>query len=113
MNKFRKCGQKFVERSQSMEIKKAKVWQQDNNIDVLARIGEYVLLIDKTGTRVVIQRYYVLEKKTQAKDVDNGNILPIYLKTGNQSLFDRMRIEYSTFERFIQPHIMTVVIFSK
>ena len=56
---------------------------------------------DKTGTkdhRGQLKRYYdkVLEGKTKVKKVGKENILPIYLKTGNQSLFDRMRIENST-----------------
>ena len=107
---LRECGQKFVEAlfakhdikvPQHLE-KKPKVWTQDSNIDVLARIGDYVLLVeDKTGTKDhsgQLNRYYkkVLEGSTQAGKVDNGNILPIYLKTGNQSFFDHLRIEHSS-----------------
>ena len=107
--RLRECGQKFIEAlfaKHDKEIprvgEKPKVWPQDNSIDVLSRIGEYVLLVeDKTGTKDhsgQLKRYYdkVLKGKTKAKKVGKENILPIYLKTGNQSLFDRMRIENST-----------------
>ena len=68
-----------------------KVWRQHKKIDVLARIGEYVLLIeDKTDTGPhsnQLGRYYkaVKEGNTDAPVVDPENILPIYLKTGNES----------------------------
>ena len=107
--RLRECGQKFIEALFAKHGKKIrqvsekpKPWLQDNNIDVLSSIGEYVLLIeDKTGTKDhsdQLNRYYkkVLEGKTEAEKVGKENILPIYLKTGNQSLFDRMRIENST-----------------
>ena len=106
---LRECGQKFIEAlfaKHDKEIpqvgEKPKVWTQDNSIDVLSHIGEYVLLVeDKTGTKDhsgQLKRYYdkVLKGKTKAKKVGKENILPIYLKTGNQSLFDRLRIENST-----------------
>lgn len=107
--KLRECGQQFVkalfakhDKKVPENCEKPEIWQQDNNIDVLAKIGEYVLLIeDKTDTgdhSGQLERYYdlVLKGETQAKHVDNGNILPIYLKTGNQPLFDRLRIENLT-----------------
>ena len=106
---LRECGLEFVKALFAKHEKKApenpqklNLWQQDNRIDVLAQVGEYVLLIeDKTGGKDhsnQLKKYYkqVFEGNTKAGKVDNGNILPIYLKTGNQSLFDRLRIEYST-----------------
>lgn len=106
---LRKCGQNFVEalfkkhdKEVPQDVDKIEIWQQDNKIDVLARIGEYVLLIeDKTGTgdhSGQLKSYYeaVSNGKTKARKVDEGNIIPIYLKTGNQSLFDHTRIEHST-----------------
>lgn len=116
--KLRECGQQFVKALFAKHDKKVpencgkpEIWRQDNNIDVLAKIGEYVLLIeDKTDTGEhsgQLERYYKLVKnsETQAGDVDEANILPIYLKTGNQPLFDRLRIEnltphsYKVFDR--------------
>ena len=108
--KLRECGQQFVkalfakhdDKKVPENYGKPEIWQQDNNIDVLTKIGEYVLLIeDKTDTgdhSSQLERYYqlVLRGQTQAGHVDNGNILPIYLKTGNQSLFDHLRIENVT-----------------
>lgn len=109
MSPLRECGQKFIEalfakhdKNVPENLEKAEVWQQDNRIDVLARIGEYVLLIeDKKGAKDhsdQLNTYYkkVLTGKTSAGKVDDGYILPTYLKTGNQSLFDHTRIEHST-----------------
>ena len=106
---LRNCGKDFVEdlfkkhgKKVPQEIKEPKVWQQNHNIDVLVRIGDYVLLIeDKTGTKDhsgQLKRYYesVRGGKTAAGSVTEENILPIYLKTGNQSLFARLRIENLT-----------------
>lgn len=104
-----KCGQKFIEALFAKHGKKVpencgkpEIQPQYNYIDVLSRIGEYVLLVeDKTGTKDhsdQLERYYkkVLGEVTKEEKVGKENILPIYLKTGNQSLFDRMRIENST-----------------
>jgi len=106
--KLKECGQDFIkalfkkhgkEVPQNLAPDRVKIWQQDNSIDVLARVGDYVLLIeDKTGTRdhsKQLERYYriVSEGKSAAGKVDEGNIIPIYLKTGNQSLYEQMRIE--------------------
>lgn len=116
-------GKKFIEalfKKHDKEVpqtpEKPKVWQQDNSIDVLARIGEYVLLVeDKTGTKdhsQQLNRYYeqVLKGETNAGKVGKENILPIYLKTGNQSLFDRIRIENSTpYKVFDRGDFFTVV----
>lgn len=116
--KLKECGQGFVkalfkkhgkEAPDNLAPDKVKIWQQDNSIDVLARIGDYVLLIeDKTGTgdhSDQLQRYYdiVSNKRSAAGEVNAGDIIPIYLKTGNQSLYDKLRIEeskkYKVFER--------------
>jgi len=99
---LKECGQDFVKAlfdkhekkaPLNLDPKKVKIWQQYKRIDVLARIGDYVLLIeDKTGTgdhSEQLERYYDAVS-------DEGNVIPIYLKTGNQSLFDKLRIEKST-----------------
>ena len=106
---LKECGQDFVkalfkkhgkEIPQNLAPDRVKVWQQDNSIDVLARVGDYVLLIeDKTGTgdhSNQLKKYYdvVSAGDSAAGKVDEGNIIPIYLKTGNLSLFDKMRIEH-------------------
>ena len=108
---LKKCGKKFLEalfakhNEQVPEgINNPEIWQQNNSIDVLARIGDYILLIeDKTGTKDhsnQLEEYYqkVLEGNTSASEnpVEEEFIIPIYLKTGNQSLLDHMRIEHST-----------------
>ena len=126
--KLKKCGQDFVKALFDKHKKsvphnpdnKPEIWQQDNKIDVLVRIGDYVLLIeDKTGTgdhSNQLDCYYKLVRcgKTAAGKVPNEeNIIPIYLKTETQSLHDKLRIESSTeykvFERtdfldVIKPH---------
>ena len=115
---LKKCGQDFItalfakhgkNAPHNLDPDKVKIWQQDNSIDVLARIGKYVLLVeDKTGTKEhgkQLNDYYekVLNEKTNAGKVDKEDILPIYLKTGNQSLRNKLRIEgsteYKVFER--------------
>ena len=128
-DRLRKCGKEFIKAlfdkhdkkvPENIDKDKVEIWQQDNNIDVLARVGEYVLLIeDKTGTgdhSDQLERYYqlVLGGKTAAGEVAGEDfILPIYLKTENQSLYDVLRIENSTkykvFDRtdfldVIEPH---------
>lgn len=111
-DRLRKCGKEFIEALFDKHNKKVpeniindqvKIWQQDNNIDVLARIGEYVLLIeDKKGSgdhSDQLERYYqlVVDGMSAAGEVSGEDfILPIYLKTETQSLFDVLRIENST-----------------
>ena len=108
-DRLRKCGKDFVEAlfakhgNKVPHNPKVEIWQQDNNIDVLARIGEYVLLIeDKKGTgdhSDQLERYYqlVLDGETVAGEVAGEEfIIPIYLKTENLSLYDVLRIENST-----------------
>ena len=60
-----------------------------------------LLIEDKTGTTehgIQLKMYYakVIQGKTEANKVGRENILPIFLKTGNQSLYNHMRIENST-----------------
>ena len=118
--KLKECGQDFVkalfkkhgkEAPQNLTPDRVKIWPQDNSIDVLARIGDYVLLIvDKTVTREhsnQLKKYYYIVSggDSAAGKVDEVNIIPIYLKTGNQPLFDKLTIEglkehkYKVFER--------------
>ena len=101
------CGRGFVQALLGKhktalyeEIECAEIKQQDQSIDVLARInGKHVLLIeDKTQTDDhdrQLQRYYeaVRDKKTTLGVVDKDDIYPIYLKTGNQPLAVVQRIE--------------------
>ena len=108
-DRLRKCGKDFVEAlfakhgNKVPHNPKVEIWQQDNNIDVLARIGEYVLLIeDKKDTddhSDQLERYYqlVLDGETGAGEVAGEEfIIPIYLKTEDLSLYDVLRIENST-----------------
>lgn len=115
---LRECGKKFLEALFAKHKKKVpesisnpELWLQNNRIDVLARIGDYILLIeDKTGTKDhsnQLEKYYkkVLGGKTSASKVpvEEEFIIPIYLKTEPQSLFDQLRIEnlttYKVFDR--------------
>ena len=86
-----------------------EILQQDNQIDVLARVnGKQVLLIeDKTATDPhsgQLERYRgaVLEAKTDLGHVAEADLFPIYLKTGNQSHAAELDIEsqgYGVFDR--------------
>ncbi len=105
---LRDCGRRFVKallkkRKPDLtlpEIDKVEIRQQDNSIDVLARINrKYVLLIeDKTTSgdhSDQLRRYYeaVRGGKTALKGVAEENLHPIYLKTGNQSGRKNQEIE--------------------
>ena len=106
---LRRCGLRFVrallhhqrDEMDSIDcVDKVEIHQQEQGIDVLARInGEHVLLIeDKTGTgdhSDQLSRYYknVVEGHTKLGKVAEENLRPIYFKTGNQSLADERRIE--------------------
>lgn len=102
------CGRRFVkallaEHGARLDgaIEKIEIRQQDHSIDVLARINDYVLLIeDKTSTgdhSGQLKRYYeaVAEGKTGLGEVGEKNLFPIFLKTGNQSLAADRGIEES------------------
>lgn len=102
------CGRRFVkallaEHGARLDgaIEKIEIRQQDHSIDVLARINDYVLLIeDKTSTgdhSGQLKRYYeaVAEGKTGLGEVSEETLFPIFLKTGNQSLAEENRIEES------------------
>ena len=79
-------------------------------IDVLARInGKQVLLVeDKTNTndhhkQLLMNYNAVIEHKTKLGEMAEGDLYPVYLKTGNQSHADDRRIEkiknYKVFNR--------------
>ena len=111
-DRLRKCGKEFIEAlfdkhdkkvPENITNDKVEIWLQDNKIDVLVRIGNYVLLIeDKTGTgdhSNQLETYYnkVLKGETKAGKVSGmEHIIPIFLKTENLSLYDVLRIENST-----------------
>ena len=107
---LRRCGREFVHallnhkrEERSVELPEEiviEVYQQDQYIDVLARINEeHVLLIeDKTETGShsdPLTRYYkhVAAGNTKLGKTAPENIYPIYLKTGIQSLAADCRIE--------------------
>ena len=100
------------------DIRSAEIYQQDNGIDVLARIrdekSEHVLLIeDKTGSEVhgdQLHRYLraAMEGSTNLRKVP-GSICPIYLKTGNQSLAGDRKVENSYFKVFHRADFLTVL----
>ena len=70
------------------------------SIDILICIGKHVLLIedkihgedDSNKLRDYIKS--VIEGNTVVGKVAAENLLPIYIKTGNQSLYDQMRIQH-------------------
>ena len=119
--KLRRCGRRFVEallnhkRGHERPIKlkgecTVKILQQEQNIDILARINErHVILIEDKIDRMdgdgQLEGYYgdVVEGHTQFGNVDPGDLYPVYLKTGNQPLLDDRRIEeienYKVFNR--------------
>lgn len=118
---LRRCGRQFVsyllnhKRDKKVpivleEVFKTEVRQQKRSIDVLARINsKYVLLIeDKTFTKdhdKQLQSYYdeAVKGRTDFDKVAKGDLFPVYLKTGNQSVADDLRIEaienYKVFNR--------------
>ena len=92
------------------EIFSAEIVQQDNRIDVLARINEqHVLLIeDKTDSNPhsnQLENYWdaVVRGKTSFGEVAEDDLFGIYFKTGNQSLASKREIEaesqYKVFDR--------------
>ena len=100
---LRECGEKFIEALFAKAGKKAPthpekvtIWQQDNGIDVLADIGEYVLLIeDKIDGQLdseQLRKYYdrVVKGETESNVKCEENIIPIFLKTGNHSLYEQV-----------------------
>lgn len=121
---LRDCGRRFVkallaehEPSLDPDIKEIEILQQDNKIDVLARIngpqGQVLLIEDKTSTSdhsEQLKRYYkaVVEGKTGLGEVCEENLYPIFFKTGNQSrgqddVIEKKRVEtgkeYKVFNR--------------
>jgi len=118
------CGRQFVEvlldkhrASLAPDIEEIEIRRQDNDIDVLACVNRYqVLLIeDKIDTDVrngQLEGYYkaVVEGKTGLGKVREKNLYPIFFKTGNQSLaqddvIEKKRVEtgkeckYKVFKR--------------
>ena len=91
-----------------------EIHRQERRIDVLARINhKHVLLIeDKTDMKdhsKQLSRSYddVVEGRTKFDEVLEGDIYPIYLKTGNQSLEDDRRIQKKTnFKVFNRKHFL-------
>ena len=117
---LRKCARRFVgallnhKREDRIRLRGAimtEIRQQDNRIDVLARInGTHILLIeDKTGTTAhgnQLDRGYeaVVGGETGFGAVDEEHVRPIFLKTGTQSIAEDREIEagrygYKVFRR--------------
>ena len=116
------CGRQFVSTllhqhdATSPERISVKILQQDQGIDVLARVSQdHVLLIeDKTGSTDhsgQLKRYYdrLVSGRTKLRDVAKESVYPIYLKTGNQPKSKDRQIEqaqdgfhrpYRVFSRF-------------
>lgn len=93
-----------------------RIRQQEQGIDVLARINDrHVLLIeDKTDTADhsgQLERYYgdVVERRTSFGEVLETDLRPIYLKTGNQSLADDYRIEKKGYKVFNRKDFLNVL----
>lgn len=75
------------------------IGQRNRSIDILIRIGDYVLLIEDKihgkdkSNKLLDYINSVIEGNTSLGKVTVKHLLPIYLKTGNQSLYEQMRIE--------------------
>lgn len=122
---LRACGREFVQallnhkRDDWVRFDrniKTEIRKQDKKIDVLARINErYVLLIeDKTVAKDredKLARYYkaVITGETGFGEVDENNVYPIYLKTGNQSLAEDKEIEKYGYKLFHRKDFLKVL----
>lgn len=88
---------------------RTEILQQNKGIDVLVRVNDqHVLVIeDKTATRAhsnQLCRYrdLVIKGKTRLGPISEGDVFPIYLKTGNHSQWERKFAEeqnYCIFDR--------------
>ncbi|MBT3258703.1 MAG: hypothetical protein HN366_19905 [Deltaproteobacteria bacterium] len=86
----RKLLDKFFEKHNKNKPKKYKrieIHQQNTGIDILAVVnGEYAILIeDKTGTKNHSEQLNRYLSEINKRKSFQGNILPIYFKTGDQS----------------------------
>ena len=122
---LRACGREFVQALLNHKRDdwvwfdrniKTEIRKQDKKIDVLARINErYVLLIeDKTvgkDREDKLARYYkaVITGETGFGEVDENNVYPIYLKTGNQSLAEDKKIEKCGYKLFHRKDFLKVL----
>lgn len=99
-------------------IQSAEIYQQDNGIDVLARIrdekSEYLLLIeDRTGYGIhghQLHRFLrsALEGSRNLREVPE-TICPIYLTTGTQSLAEERKVQKSYFRLFHRQDFLAVL----
>ena len=117
---LRKLGRAFVEAllakhgaTLTGDVHPTQIYQQNLGIDVLARVRDHetshVLLIeDKTDTdqhsdQLERYRQKVLNEDSELGKVHEPSVRPIFLKTGNQSLWKDRRIErdsgYKVFAR--------------
>ena len=94
---FEKHGAQKPEKYNSIEVKK-----QDNHIDVLIIINkEFAIIVeDKVNTTNHSNQLKIYLDKILKKDFKPNNIIPIYLKTGDQSNYKDVRNKgYSPFIR--------------
>lgn len=124
---LRYCGLRFVGallnhkrgNKDAVELEnviETEILQQEQGIDVLARINrKHVLLIEsKTYSKDrgdQLPRYYkaVVEGRTQFGKVLEEEIYPVYLKTGNQSLADDREIEKERFKVFNIKDLLRII----
>lgn len=126
--KLRCCGLRFVsallnhrqDEEDLIELDRVdnvEIYQQEQGIDVLARInGEHVLLVeDKTdsddhGDQLATYYENVVEGRTILGNVDESDLRPIFFKTGNQSLVEERRIEEEErYKVFTRKHVLKVL----
>jgi hypothetical protein len=103
--KLNECGAKFIDalflragKSKPEQIDSIKVRKQVDNIDVLVLLKEIsgdthaIIIEDKTDTKHhsgQLERYYkIIRDKFKIPD---KNIIPIYLKTGDQSSYSAIK----------------------
>ncbi len=90
-------------------ITKVEIFKQDHNIDVFCVInGQYALLIeDKTGTKNHSNQLVRYLEDVRSRTFNEADILPIYLKTQDQS--DYSEIEDELYQVFRRSDFLTIL----
>ena len=99
-DKLNKCAQSFIKllfdqcKKDCPDIHSVRILRQHHKIDVLCIVNEefYIIIEDKTNTKEhgkQLQRYY--DTINVEQNIKTGNILPVYLKTSDQSSYHSVR----------------------
>ena len=99
------------------DVQEVETYQQDNGIDVLARIKDeqidHVILIeDKTGSQAhgdQLLRYSQAVRAGLTKLGEVPDHHPIYFKTGNQSLAEDREVEEAGYKVFRREDFLTIL----